>query len=82
MDTPNSSDYIEIKKRKQMSIHCPLNNASNYTKNKQYLTIQTTPTCNEDGYLTASSNRFQIELPKQDLATYFYFPRKIWKDNT
>lgn len=71
MDTPNSSDYIETKKRKQLPILCSPPESSAYIANKQYLTLQTTAVADDEGSLKPSE-RFQISLPKKDLATVFY----------
>jgi len=76
MTTPNSSDYMEIKKRKQLSVCNPSPTSSSYTANKQYLILQTTAVTNGDGCLQ-KSDRFQIYLPSNDLATLVQPDRTI-----
>jgi hypothetical protein len=63
----SQSDYLEIKKRKNMSLLS--NRTSGYrTKNLQFLNIQTIPIVNEDNELT-EVDRFSVKISgDQDLA--------------
>jgi hypothetical protein len=74
MDTPSASDYLEVKKRKEYPVRNPERNASSYITNKQYLVLQTTASVDSD-YKLEPSERFQIPLPRKDLAT-LSFPQK------
>ena len=78
MDIPSSSDYLEIKKRKQMNIYNPEKNASSYTSNKQYVTIQTTASADEDGCIE-TPERYNVILPYYDLAVLYYPNRFVPK---
>lgn len=65
MDIPSSSDYLEVKKRKQ-STSCKINqnrSSSGYVSNKQYNVLQVN-TCDEDVQI----ERFGVALPDRDLA--------------
>ena len=77
MDTPSSSDYLEVKKRKEYPIENPERNASSYITNKQYLMLQTTASVDHD-YLLEPSTRFQIPLPRNDLATIAFPNQKTF----
>lgn len=77
MENPTSGDYIEVKKRKQMEIYNPLPESSAYITNKQYLTIQTTATSDEEGCLIPSE-RYNIKLPSKDLATLWQPKRPVY----
>jgi hypothetical protein len=61
------SDYLSVKRKKA---NTKFINQSNEFRilNKQYLTIQSTPNINEDNEYIDSTNRFNIYLPKHDLA--------------
>ena len=74
MDTPSASDYLEVKKRKEYPVRNPERNASSYITNKQYLVLQTTASVDSD-YKLEPSERFQIPLPRKDLAT-LSFPKQ------
>ena len=65
----SASDYLAIKKRKN---GIPLSCASDRTKNKQFLTIQTTPLINEDGEFIQGVERFSIPLSNHDYAVLSY----------
>ena len=51
MENASSSDYIEVKKRKQMNICQPDRSASSYVSNKQYVVLQTTASVDHDELL-------------------------------
>jgi hypothetical protein len=68
VETPTSSDYIEVKRRKQMDVCHPPPNSSEFTMNKQYLNLQTTVVYDGYGELI-ETDRFKIPLPSNDLAT-------------
>jgi hypothetical protein len=76
MDTPSASDYLEVKKRKEYPVRNPERNASAYVANKQYLVLQTTASVDSD-YRLEPSERFQIPLPRKDLATLSFPPKKL-----
>ena len=77
MDTPSASDYLEVKKRKEYPVRNPERNASSYITNKQYLVLQTTASVDSD-YKLEPSERFQIPLPRKDLATLSFPPKKTF----
>jgi len=57
MDIPSSSDYLEVKKKKQTS--CKINqnrSSSGYVSNKQYIVLKD------------EEERFGVALPDRDLA--------------
>lgn len=74
MEIPSTGDYIEVKKRKALNICNPQRNASAYVANKQYIVLQTTASVDYDDNLE-QTKRFDVELPRQDLATLVY-PQK------
>ena len=67
MDTVSSSDYLSVKKRAALDDVYPQTNASVYTQNKQYYTLQTTAIFNTFGE-PESTQRFSRDLPSKDLA--------------
>ena len=77
MDNASSSDYMEIKKRKQMNIVNPDRSASSYTSNKQYVVLQTTASLNSDEFLEKST-RFDVSLPITDLAIISFPSRRTY----
>lgn len=54
-DSPSSSDYLQVKKRKLTSLNLPNKNSSTHTENKQFKTLYS----HDDIH----STRFSIELP-------------------
>lgn len=62
METASASDYLEIKKRKQIDISKVERSASSHITNKQYFALKTTITMDQDGDLEPSK-RFQVHLP-------------------
>lgn len=85
METPSSSDFLEVKKRKEYPIENPERNASSYITNKQYLILQKTASVDYD-YVLEPSTRFQIPLPRNDLATIVFpnqrtFPMFSFRSN-
>ena len=77
MDTPSSSDYLDVKKRKEYPVENPERKASSYITNKQYLMLQTTTSVDHD-YLLEPTTRFQIPLPRNDLATIAFPNQKTF----
>ena len=67
METVSSSDYLSVRKRHVLTDLYPEASSSNYTTNKQYLTIQTTPVIDNYGE-PEQAKRFLRDLPYEDLA--------------
>lgn len=67
MDTVSSSDYLAVKKQSVLTDLYQEANSSNYTKNKQYLTLQTTPVNDSFGD-PEQAMRFLRDLPFKDIA--------------
>jgi hypothetical protein len=64
MDTPSTSDYIEIKKRKAIAVNDMSQSSSDHTTWKQYSTLKSTYTYTSD-LRREPSQRFQIRLPTE-----------------
>ena len=62
MDTPSTSDYIEIKKRKAIAVEDMSQSSSDHTTWKQYATLKNTNTYTND-FQREPVQRFQIRLP-------------------
>lgn len=62
MDTPTSSDYIEMKKRKAIATKDMQKSSANYTTQKQFAVLQNTNTYTNDLRLEPFS-RFEILFP-------------------
>ena len=62
MDTPSTSDYIEIKKRKAIAVQDMSQSSSDHTTWKQYATLKNTNTYTSD-LRREPNQRFQIKLP-------------------
>lgn len=62
MDTPSTSDYIEIKKRKAIAVEDMSQSSSDHTIWKQYATLKNTNTYTND-FQREPVQRFQIRLP-------------------
>lgn len=77
MENASSSDYMEIKKRKQINIVNPERSASSYTSNKQYVVLQTTASLDYDKCLEKST-RFHVSLPSTDLAILSFPSRRTY----
>jgi hypothetical protein len=77
MENASSSDYMEIKKRKQIIIVNPERSASSYTSNKQYVVLQTTASLDYDECLE-NSTRFNVSLPSTDLAILSFPSRRTY----
>lgn len=77
MDIPSASDYVSVKKRKAMDVCNFPPNSGAYIANKQYLTLQTTAISDDEGKLVRSE-RFMVQLPSRDLATYTYWPKCVY----
>lgn len=70
MDTVSSSDYLSVKKRRELEDLYQEPNSSSYTENKQYLTIQTTFS-NDQFEEIEEPKRFNKNLPYCDLAVVY-----------
>ena len=68
MDIPSTSDYIEMKKRKAITLDSMKKTSSNYTTQKQYLVLQNTDTYTNDLRLE-TKDRYQILFPYSDYHT-------------
>ena len=77
MENASSSDYMEVKKRKQMNICQPDRSASSYVSNKQYVVLQTTASVDHDELLE-ESQRFKVPLPVTDLAILSFPSRRTY----
>lgn len=77
MENASSSDYLAVKKRKHLPVQCPPPDASAYTANKQYVTLQTTAVSDDQGCLQRSE-RFDVKLGSQDLATLLQPMRRTY----
>ena len=64
MDTPSTSDYIEIKKRKAIAVEDMSQSSSAHTTWKQYATLKNTNTYTND-LQREPAQRFQIRLPTE-----------------
>ena len=62
MDTPASSDYIEMKKRKAIATRDMQKSSANYTTQKQFAVLQNTNTYTND-LRVEPLDRFQILFP-------------------
>jgi hypothetical protein len=67
MENVSSSDYISVKKRKEIANYFQESSSSNYTENKQYIVLQTISSLDNMGEYQ-NQERFSLGLPSCDLA--------------